>query len=158
LLSRAGFGADPKEVARYARLPQDVAVARLVNVHGSPARGPGRTGTNANDADDREALKAWWAKRMAKAKSRRLQEKMCLFWHDHFASSVSVVKNNYWMAKQNATFRTFGLGSFHTLLFEVTRDPAMLEFLDLKLSTKTKPNENYGREVMELFVLGVKDL
>ena len=55
-------------------------------------------------------------------------------------------------------FRFFGFGSFHTLVFEVTRDPAMLDFLDLKLSTKTKPNENYGRELMELFVLGVKDM
>jgi uncharacterized protein (DUF1800 family) len=158
LLSRAGFGADTKEVTKYAKLPQQVAVDLLVNVRGASSRGPGKSGADANDADDREALQAWWAKRMVKAKSRRLQEKMCLFWHDHFASSVSVVKNNYYMAKQNTTFRYFGLGSFHTLVFEITRDPAMLEFLDLNLSTKNKPNENYGRELMELFVLGVKDL
>jgi uncharacterized protein (DUF1800 family) len=129
-----------------------------VNVKGNKARGPGKSGTHANDSDDRERLKAWWAKRMVKARHRRLQEKMCLFWHDHFASSVSVVKNNYYMAKQNALFRLHGMGSFHTLVFEVTRDPAMLDFLDLKLSTTNKPNENYGRELMELFVLGVKDL
>jgi len=158
LLSRAGFGSDSKEIAKYAKLPQSLAVDLLVNVKGTTARGPGKSGADANDAADRDALKAWWAKRMVKAKSRRLQEKMCLFWHDHFASSVSVVKNNYYMAKQNTTFRYFGLDSFHTLVFEVTRDPAMLDFLDLKLSTKTKPNENYGRELMELFVLGVKDL
>jgi uncharacterized protein (DUF1800 family) len=158
LLSRAGFGGDVKEVAKYAKLPQALAVDLLVNVRGSASRGPGKSGLDANDTSDRQDLKAWWAKRMVKSKSRRLQEKMCLFWHDHFASSVSVVKNNYYMAKQNATFRYVGLGSFHTLVFEVTRDPAMLDFLDLKLSTKTKPNENYGRELMELFVLGVKDL
>jgi uncharacterized protein (DUF1800 family) len=157
LLSRAGFGADTKEVTKYAKLPQQVAVDLLVNVRGTSSRGPGKSGADANDADDRAALKAWWAKRMVKAKSRRLQEKMCLFWHDHFASSVSVVKNNYYMAKQNTTFRYFGLGPFHTLVFEITRDPAMLDFLDLNLSTKNKPNENYGRELMELFVLGVKD-
>ena len=158
LLSRAGFGGDVKEVAKYAKLPQAIAVDLLVNVRGSASRGPGKSGPDANDASDRQDLKAWWAKRMVKSKSRRLQEKMCLFWHDHFASSVSVVKNNYYMAKQNATFRYVGLGSFHTLVFEVTRDPAMLDFLDLKLSTKTKPNENYGRELMELFILGLKDL
>jgi uncharacterized protein (DUF1800 family) len=158
LLSRAGFGSDPKESAKYAKLPQSFAVDLLVNVKESTTRGPGKSGADATDADDRAALKAWWAKRMVKARSRRLQEKMCLFWHDHFASSLSVVKNNLYMAMQNATFRYVGLGSFHTLVFEITRDPAMLDFLDLKLSTKTKPNENYGRELMELFVLGVKDL
>jgi uncharacterized protein (DUF1800 family) len=158
LLSRAGFGGDVKEHVKYAKLPQSIAVDLLVNVKGSASRGPGKSGADANDASDRQDLKAWWAKRMVKAKTKRLQEKMCLFWHDHFASSVSVVKNNYYMAKQNAMFRYFGLGSFHTLVFEVTRDPAMLDFLDLRLSTKTKPNENYGRELMELFVLGVKDL
>jgi uncharacterized protein (DUF1800 family) len=158
LLSRAGFGGDTRDVDKYVRLGQSVAVSLLVNVKGTASRGPGKSGADANDATDRQALKAWWAKRMVKAKTRRLQEKMCLFWHDHFASSVSVVKNNYYMAKQNTVFRFFGLGSFHTLMFEVTRDPAMLDFLDLKLSTKTKPNENYGRELMELFVLGVKDM
>ncbi len=158
LLSRAGFGGEVKEHVKYAKLPQSIAVDLLVNVKGSASRGPGKSGADATDADDLQALKTWWAKRMVKAKTKRLQEKMCLFWHDHFASSVSVVKNNYYMAKQNATFRYFGMGSFHTLVFEVTRDPAMLEFLDLNLSTKNKPNENYGRELMELFFLGVKDL
>jgi uncharacterized protein (DUF1800 family) len=157
LLSRTGFGGDPKEIAKYAKLGQQVAVDLLVNVKGSSSRGPGKSGADANDADDREALKAWWAKRMVKAKSRRLQEKMCLFWHDHFATSVSVVKNNLHMAIQNATFRFHGLGAFHTLVFEVTRDPAMQNFLDLNLSTRNRPNENYARELMELFVLGVKD-
>ena len=158
LLSRAGFGGDIKEVEKYAKLPQSVAVDLLVRAKGSASRGPGQSGAFANDAEDRQDLKAWWAKRMVKAKTKRVQEKMCLFWHDHFASSVSVVKNNYYMAKQNALFRFYGFGSFHTLVFEVTRDPAMLEFLDLKLSTKNKPNENYGRELMELFALGVKDM
>ena len=158
LLSRAGFGGDTRDVEKYTRLGQQIAVSLLVGVKGTTSRGPGKSGADATDATDRQALKAWWAKRMVKAKTRRLQEKMCLFWHDHFASSVSVVKNNYYMAKQNALFRFFGFGSFHTLMFEVTRDPAMLEFLDLKLSTRTKPNENYGRELMELFVLGVKDM
>jgi uncharacterized protein (DUF1800 family) len=95
---------------------------------------------------------------MVKATTRRLQEKMCLFWHDHFASNISTVKNNLWMAKQNALFRRHGLDDFKTLVFEVTRDPAMLEFLDGDRNKVGKPNENYGREVMELFVLGVNDL
>ena len=158
LLSREGFRGDARDIARYTKYGQIRSVDSLVDVSGVPSRGPGRSDDFAQDDDDLVALKVWWAKRMVKAKGRRLQEKMCLFWHDHWASSVSVVKNNLWMAKQNATFRLHGLGSFHTLMFELTRDPAMLDFLDLKLSTTNKPNENYGRELMELFVLGVKDL
>lgn len=158
LLSRAGFGGDVKEAAKYAKLGQQIAVELLLSVKPATSRGPGKSGADATDADDRAKLKTWWAKRMAKARSRRLQEKMCLFWHDHFATSYDVVKNNFYMAKQNQTFRIFGLGSFYTLVFEVTRDPAMLEFLDLKQSSKNKPNENYARELQELFVLGVKDL
>src|SRR5205814_6566940 len=96
--------------------------------------------------------------RMATQNQRRLQEKMVLFWHDHFASQLSVVKNNRQMSYQNRTFRLYGLGSFKTLVHQVTRDAAMLDFLDGKLNTKSNRNENYGRELMELFVLGVTDL
>jgi uncharacterized protein (DUF1800 family) len=158
LLSRAGFGGDSRDIDRFVNYGQARSVDTLVDVNGIPSRGPGRSGDFADDADDLASLKTWWAKRMVKAKTRRLQEKMCLFWHDHWATSVSVVKNNLYMARQNATFRLHGLGSFYTLMFELTRDPAMLDFLDLKLSTKTKPNENYPREIMELFVLGVRDV
>jgi uncharacterized protein (DUF1800 family) len=83
---------------------------------------------------------------------------MALFWHDHFANNVSVVKNNRWMANQNRTFRLYGLGSFHTLVHQITKDAAMLEFLDGDRNKVGRPNENYGRELMELFTLGVSDL
>jgi uncharacterized protein (DUF1800 family) len=155
LLARAGFGGDQRDVDRHVRMGQARAVERLVAVRGSGAKGPGR---GDDDAADLEKLQAWWAKRMVRASARRLQEKMVLFWHDHFASSIDVVRNNLWMALQNRTFRLHGLGSFRTLVFEVTRDPAMLDFLDLRQSTRTRPNENYARELMELFVLGVSDL
>ena len=95
---------------------------------------------------------------LATQNARRLQEKMVLFWHDHFATQMSVVKNNRQMAYQNRTFRRDGLGSFKTLVHQVTRDAAMLDFLDGKQNTKNNRNENYGRELMELFVLGVFDL
>jgi uncharacterized protein (DUF1800 family) len=158
LLSHAGFGGEEREVTKYAKLPQTVAVELLVGARPTTSRGPGKSGADATDADDFLALKSWWAKRMVKAKSRRTQEKMCLYWHDHFACANDTVKNNLYMAVQNAVFRQFGLGSFYTLVFEITRDPAMLDFLDLNQSTKTKPNENYARELQELFVLGVKDM
>lgn len=158
LLSRAGFGGDERDVLKYVRYGQATAVEKLVTVKGTGAKGPGKSGANATDPDDLLALRVWWSKRMVKATTRRLQEKMCLFWHDHFASNISTVKNNLWMAQQNALFRRYGLGDFKTLVFEVTRDPAMLEFLDGDRNKVGKPNENYGRELMELFVLGVNDL
>ncbi|MCC6850286.1 MAG: DUF1800 domain-containing protein, partial [Deltaproteobacteria bacterium] len=158
LLSRAGFGGDERDVEKYVRYGQATAVEKLVTVKGTGAKGPGKSGTAATDPEDLAALRTWWAKRMVKATTRRLQEKMCLFWHDHFACSVGIVKNNLWMSRQNALFRRHGLAAFKTLLFEVTRDPAMLEFLDGNRNKVGKPNENYGREVMELFALGVNDL
>jgi uncharacterized protein (DUF1800 family) len=158
LLSRAGFGGDERDIAKYVRYGQVTAVEKLVSVKGTGSKGPGKSGSKATDPDDLLKLKTWWAKRMVKATSRRLQEKMCLFWHDHFASNISMVKNNLWMAQQNALFRRHGLGDFKTLVFEITRDPAMLEFLDGDRNKVGKPNENYGRELMELFVLGVNDL
>lgn len=155
LLSRAGFGAKYKEATGWVRRGQALTVELLVSQKGVSAKGPG-----APEADPEGLLKlqSWWAKRMATQNTRRLQEKMVLFWHDHFATQYSVVKNVRQMAYQNRTFRLHGLGPFKTLVQQVTRDAAMLDFLDGKLNTKNNRNENYGREVMELFVLGVFDL
>jgi uncharacterized protein (DUF1800 family) len=155
LLSRAGFGAESRDVKTYLKYGHVIAVEKLVTAKPSAAQGPSRSGT---DPADLAALRQWWIKRMAKAKSNRLIEKMCLFWHDHFATNQTNVDNHLWVASQNKLFRLLGMGSFHTLVFEVTRDPAMLEFLDGRRNNKTKPNENYGRELQELFVLGVTDI
>lgn len=155
LLSRAGFGAKPSEIGRFLRRGQAGSVEILVGQRGSRAQGPGK---NEKDAASLARLRRWWARRMAKQGNRRLQEKMCLFWHDHFATQYSVVKNVKAMARQNRTFREFGLDSFHTLVHQVTKDAAMLVFLDGRLNRRNRINENYGRELMELFVLGVADL
>jgi len=154
LLSRAGFGGKPREVLRYSRRPQLWAVANLLAPKPSRAKGPG---VDDKDKDSFIKLSQWWAKRMATQASRRLHEKMALFWHDHFATQYSVVKNVRRMSLQNRVFREFGLGSFQTLCREITRDPAMLVFLDGKDNKASKLNENYGREIMELFVLGEAD-
>jgi uncharacterized protein (DUF1800 family) len=86
--------------------------------------------------------------------NRPLVEKMALFWHGHFATSLQKVQPVQ-MAQQIELFRTFGLGRFPALLSAVTRDPAMLVWLDNRANAKAHPNENYAREVMELFALGL---
>ncbi|MEW6304797.1 MAG: DUF1800 domain-containing protein, partial [Verrucomicrobiota bacterium] len=98
-------------------------------------------------------LRGWWLERMAKG-PRPLQEKLTLFWHGHFATSFQKVRDAYYMYLQNQTFRRNAAGNWATMLAEVTDDPAMLIWLDQASSDKRHPNENYAREVMELFALG----
>lgn len=154
LLSRAGFGAKPSDVKNFLRRGQALTVATLVGQTPSKAMGPGVSDV---DADSMAALRKWWIRRMVKQGNRRLQEKMVLFWHDHFATQYSVVKNVKRMALQNRTFRELGLDSFKALVHAVTKDGAMLVMLDGKDNKDNNLNENYAREVMELFVLGVAD-
>lgn len=104
--------------------------------------------------DALRALRTWWLQRIAKTRAP-LVEKMTLFWHGHFATSAQKVTKGYEMWKQNETFRRNALGNFTTLLKEISRDPAMMMYLDLQLSQKEHPNENWAREVMELFTLGI---
>ncbi len=96
---------------------------------------------------------AWWFERMRTTRAP-LREKMVLFWHDHFATSVRKVKRPGLMMRQNETFRRHAMGSFRELTHAMLHDPAMLFYLDTQTSVKGKPNENFAREVMELFTLG----
>jgi len=98
-------------------------------------------------------LRVWWLRRMAHG-PRPLQEKLVLFWHGHFATSVEKVKEAYLMWRQNDLFRRMATGNWKDLLIEVAKDPAMLVWLDQAQSRKEHPNENFAREVMELFALG----
>ncbi|HEY1583696.1 MAG TPA: DUF1800 domain-containing protein [Chthoniobacterales bacterium] len=99
-------------------------------------------------------LRLWWLGRM-RAGPAPLREKMTLFWHGHFATSVQKVRETYWMWRQNEMFRQHAFGNFRELLGEVSRDPAMMIYLDLVRSRKLHPNENWARELMELFTLGL---
>ena len=96
----------------------------------------------------------WWANRMLLS-NQPLQEKMALFWHGHFASNEDKVRDYRKMLKQLQLFQSAGLGDFRTLLIGVAQDPAMLAFLDAGVNTKESPNENFAREIMELFTMGV---
>ena len=96
----------------------------------------------------------WWAEQMLKSPTP-LREKMALFWHGHFATNEDKVRDYRKMLLQLELFRNSGLGDFQTLLVSVAKDPAMLVFLDAGVNTKDSPNENFAREIMELFTMGV---
>ena len=95
----------------------------------------------------------WWLDRMRQS-ADPLEEKMTLFWHGHFATSAQKVKDAYLMYRQNQTFREHARGNFGVLVKAISRDPAMIQWLDLRESKAAHPNENFAREVMELFTLG----
>ena len=96
----------------------------------------------------------WWANRMLNT-NRPLEEKMALFWHGHFATSEAKVRDYRKMLLQNETFRRHATGNFRDLVVAVAQDPAMLYFLDAGVNVKGAPNENFAREIMELFTMGV---
>ena len=156
LLWRAGFGPRDGEAEALARLGLDGAVHALTNpgrerlVGHAPRDDKGRP-LAPYDAWGHDHL--WWLDRMVRT-SRPLVERMALVWHDWFATSNDGVGSQRLMLNQNALFRARGLGSFHELLLDVTRDPAMLLWLDGSDNSRYSPNENYGREMMELFTLG----
>lgn len=96
----------------------------------------------------------WWAQRML-VTPRPLQEKLALFWHGHFATSDVKVRDYRKLLKQYALFREHANGNFRDLLIGAARDPAMLVYLDAGENVKGRPNENFGREILELFTMGV---
>ena len=102
------------------------------------------------------AMRAWWAGEMLRAATPQdaLRERMTLFWHNHFVSSQQKVKSGTLMLRQNELLRRYALGNFAVLLHAVAKDPAMVVYLDNATNRKASPNENFAREVMELFTLG----
>ncbi|MEQ1902849.1 MAG: DUF1800 domain-containing protein [Pirellulaceae bacterium] len=99
-------------------------------------------------------LPAWWLYRLIHT-SRPALEQMVLFWHGHFATSAAKVQSPTLLLRQNEAFRRHALGSFTDLVMDVSRDPAMLLYLDSATNRRNRPNENYARELLELFCLGV---
>jgi uncharacterized protein (DUF1800 family) len=183
LLNRAGFGGSPQDIHNLRLMGPDRAVSWLIDYERIPDDTPAPDWTQniaeneitqrnaiykVADADTRRVLQRmdsvekhrqisdlryWWLRRMALG-PRPFQEKMTLFWHGHFATSFEKVYSPYFLWLQNETLRQNAMGSFPQLLIAVAEDPAMLDYLDGERSNKNKPNENFGREVMELFTLG----
>jgi uncharacterized protein (DUF1800 family) len=156
LLWRAGFGPRKGEVEALARLGLDGAVRSLT--HSGPEKlvGPKPGDDKGRALAPRDAWghdHLWWLDRMART-SRPLVERLTLVWHDWFATSVDGVGSQKLMLDQNNLLRRLALGSFETMLSAITKDPAMLLWLSGTENSKWSPNENYARELMELFTLG----
>ena len=158
LLRRAGFGATSSELQMFSGLGFNGAVDRLLNYSQVPDDNlENRLKTlnlNLNSSADQ---RRWWLLRMAWTQ-RPLLEKMTLFWHGVLTSSFRKVggKKNYMrMIIQNQFLRGHAFDTFDNILLGITGDPAMLFYLDLTKSRKNAPNENYARESMELFTLGL---
>jgi hypothetical protein len=157
LFRRAGLGTSLAELRAAVEKGLDATLKRLLE--GSEgAEGVERilmaTGDNMVKDDDPERLGGWWVYCMIHGPCP-LREKMTLFWHNHFATSIAKVGRPTLMYAQNKLLRKHALGKFRPFLLDVSRDPAMIVWLDNNANVKGKPNENYAREVMELFSLGV---
>jgi len=174
LLNRTSFAANPAEIETFSRLTREQAVERLLSWTGRPAATPPPAWAaepfesprrfRGMSAEERKLavretfqkafeLQSWWLTEML-VTSSPLAEKMTLFWHNHFVSSVRKVRSAQLMYRQNELLRRHAFGNFGELLRAVARDPAMVVYLDSASNRKGQPNENFAREVMELFTLG----
>ena len=181
LLNRAGFGGSPEEIRAIHQLGLKKAVEHLLNGPDDSSEFPkpsevqptnyfsmkaemkGLTEAQRMEKfkellkQERQsglALLNWWMQRMRRT-DNPAREKLTLFWHGHFATSVQKVKRVFLMWQQNETLRRNALGDFRVMVKEISHDPAMMFYLDTNQSNKDHPNENFARELMELFTLGI---
>ncbi|CAI7978502.1 conserved hypothetical protein [Frankia sp. Hr75.2] len=175
LYRRAGFGARPDELDAAERAGYEAAARGLLDAHDRPDPGAAPPPDLDAEADRRpppasdrtaraayarglrertEALIGWWLGRMVST-ADPVTEKLTLFWHGHFATSIQKVRSPALMLAQNEIFRRSGRGPFDALTLAVARDPAMLIWLDAGRNVREHPNENFARELMELFTLGI---
>ena len=155
LLRRAGFDPSQTDLDSYTPMGLAAATSYLLeyqNIDDSAAQA--RAAALNVNLKSLSSLQQWWLELMIYTK-RPLQEKMVLFWHGLLTSGFSKVNNGQYMLTQNQLFRDQALGDYAVLLKAVSRDPAMMTWLDSQANNKAAPNENFARELMELFTLGV---
>jgi uncharacterized protein (DUF1800 family) len=156
LLRRVGFGGTLAEISALTGLERAAAVDRVMDFSAEPAIV--RPAVDLNSPNGQYPLfvagTEWWISRMVTSPTP-LKEKMTLFWHGHFASSFDKVEYMSAMFNQQLTFRNLGMGSFRDLTQAVAIDPAMLEYLDNATNKVGAEQENFARELMELFTMGV---
>ena len=174
LLTRTSFAASPADIDSFSRLTREQAVDRLLAWTDKPritpppawVREPVVPGSQvrAMSVEERRQfqntnvrrgieMRGWWLQEMVTTPSP-LTEKMVLFWHNHFVSSQQKVRQPQYLYQQNVLLREHALGNFGAFLHAIARDPAMVIYLDNASNRKGQPNENFAREVMELFTLG----
>ena len=177
LLVRAGFGGTPEEVQNLYAMGLHNAVNYMVDIYERPLANiefdplrlerpePWEGRLNIDEQTDlnnrrinrerqqQAEMRRWWLQRMAES-PRPLQEKLTLFWHDHFAVQYEKLYRTYMLYQQNQLFRTYGCDNYAALLRGITHDPAMIAYLDNNVNFKGSGNENLGREILELFSLG----
>jgi uncharacterized protein (DUF1800 family) len=155
LLRRAGFGGTPTQISTLAAQPWATTVNQLLDFSTAPAdTEPAFLTADIGDWEKEFQLQAWWLDRMATT-TTPLQEKLTLFWHGHFATANYKVEDARLMYLQNSLFRSMAIGNFRDLVQQMSLQPAMLIWLDNESNTRRHPNENFARELMELFTLGV---
>ena len=153
LLRRTGFGVTREEYDHYQAMGLDATIQEIVNYEAVDDSAAIEQASKVANPDTLGAAVRWWLSRILSTK-RPLQEKLTFFWHGVLTSQISVVKDPDAMIAQNELLRANARGSFPDLLKAITADPAMMVYLDISGSTKAAPNENYARELMELFSLG----
>ena len=157
LMRRAGFGATRDELDACVSLGYEATVEQLLHPESAPVMDEDllrRYHIDQNSLMLIESSQAYWLYRIINTR-RPLEEKMALFWHGLFATAYGKLNHAKAVVNQTNTFRRCGLGDFRTLLLELSRDPAMIFWLDNKDNHKDAPNENYGRELLELFSMGI---
>ena len=183
LLNRAGFGGKPDEIQRLVRMGFQAALNEIVEYESVPdtplsidfsdvyalleeaqrARQAGadeRTRvaiaqrTQRANLQKLQELRESWVSRMIQAK-RPLQEKMVYFWHGHLVSGYPEVTFAEHLYIQNELFRRMAFPNYKEMILAIARDPAMLTYLDNRLNRKARPNENFGRALLEMFTLGI---
>jgi uncharacterized protein (DUF1800 family) len=147
LLRRSGFGASAAHVSQFTGMMRGTAADTLLSFKTSKFKPVGQYIEDRHDS---------WLRQMLST-AFPLREKLVLFWHDHFAASNDKVQDPRLMANQNQLLRKFCKGNFKDFVKAINKDAAMLEFLDTVRNSKDQPNENYARELQELFTLGVTD-
>lgn len=173
LLNRTSFAANIDDINAFAKLSREQAAERLLAWTGNKVATPAPDWVNefmslrrvrGMREEERKALqreqfqksfelRSWWLTEMLTTPSP-LTEKMVLFWHNHFVSSLQKVKSPALMYRQHMLLRKHAFGYFGDFLHDIARDPAMVVYLDSASNRKGQPNENFAREVMELFTLG----
>lgn len=178
LLRRTMFGATKSDVDFFSGMTMNQAVDSLLTVPAAAPAPPVKTYSNSTTAGDpdaaialgstwvninttdggiegqrRQNFKNWWLGLMVN-QEKNIREKLVLFWHNHFATETQEISRGIWCYQNNIAVRRNVLGNFKTFVKEITLDTGMLRYLNGYLNTKTAPDENYARELLELFTVG----